>query len=361
MAILITGAAGFIGSQLARTLIWQGQDVIGIDNFNDYYSRTCKNFNVDLTRLSAKQETLETKDPEIYTVLKKIQEFKSLDNKESEILGNFHFYETDICDNDKLEELFKKHKITAIIHLAAWAGVPLSTEKPRTYTKVNVNGTTNLLKLASDNGTAKFLFASSSSVYGHRKQEKVKETDDITKTESVYGATKVAGEVLCHAFYKSRGLKSAVIRIFGPIYGPLQRPYGMLHQRAINFTHNNKTLEIYGRNGLDTAKDATYIDDEIQGIIQILNSDFDFEVYNIGTANPLTIRHWINCIEQTFNKKLNLKIIDADVADVTSSADITKARTQLAYEPKISMLEGVRRQVEVFKLMPKWYQEMDDV
>lgn len=362
MAILITGAAGFIGSSLARTLIWQGQDIIGIDNFNEYYSRKCKNFNLDLTRLSANQKAEQTTDLEIHQVLSKLKEYHDLDNPNTENNpGNFHFYEIDICDFEKLQELFSKHKITAIVHLAAWAGVPLSTKKPRTYTRVNVDGTTNLLKLASDHGTKKFLFASSSSVYGHRGVEKVKETDDVTKTQSVYGATKVAGEVLCHAFNKSHNLKSAVIRIFGPIYGPLQRPYGMLHQRALNYLHNGKTLQIYGRNGLDTAKDATYIEDEIQGIIQILNSNFQFEIYNIGTANPLTIKHWIDCIEQAYGRKLNINLGEVDVADVTSSADITKAREEVGYEPKKSMEEGVRRQVEVFKLMPKWYQEMQDV
>lgn len=365
MTILITGAAGFIGSALARSLISQGQDVIGIDNFNDYYSRRCKGFNVDLIRLSANQEAIENKDPEIHAVLNKIQEYYNEDNKtetnKTQQLGTFLFYELDINDYKKLQELFTTHNISAIIHLAAMAGVPLSTKKPILYTKVNVEGTTNLLELASINKVDKFLFASSSSVYGHRNQEKVKETDDITKTESVYGATKVAGEVLCHAFYKSKGLKSAIIRIFGPIYGPLQRPYGMLHQRAINYTHNNKTLEIYGRFGLTTAKDATYIDDEIQGIIKILNSDFYYEIYNIGTANPLPIQHWLDCIENAFGKKLQINIIEADAADVTSSADITKAKTKLGYEPKISMQEGLNRQVEIFKLMPKWYQEMENV
>tara|TARA_Y100000310_G_scaffold345575_1_gene466792 strand:+ start:8969 stop:10048 length:1080 start_codon:yes stop_codon:yes gene_type:complete len=359
MTILITGAAGFIGSALARELIWQGQNVIGIDNFNEYYPRRCKEFNVDLCYLSSNQNTIETKDKEIYKVLEKLREYSQISN--ANIKGKFNFYQMDINDNSKLEELFKKHQITKIIHLAAWAGVPLSTKKPRIYAKVNVGGTTNLLKLSTEYRVQKFLFASSSSVYGHRSNEQVKETENITKAESVYGATKVAGEVLCHAFYKSHGLKSAIVRIFGPIYGPLQRPYGMLHQRAINYTHNNKTLQIYGRNGLATAKDATYIDDEVQGILKILDSNFDYEIYNIGTANPLTIRHWLDCIEQAFNKKLQIEIIDADTADVTSSADITKAKEQIGYNPKISMLEGIKRQVEVFKLMPKWYQDMEQV
>ena len=361
MTILITGAAGFIGSQLAMACLRRGDSVIGVDNFNEYYARKCKEFNLDLVRLTANKEPLATKDLEIKTVFEKLQGYSTNDKINSQKQGSFQFYEIDILDYDKLKNIFENNNITAIIHLAAWAGVPLSTKKPIIYAKVNVEGTTNLLKLAADYNVNKFLFASSSSVYGHRSQEQVKETDSITNAESVYGATKVAGEVLCHAFYKSRGLKSAIIRIFGPIYGPLQRPHGMLHQRAINYLHNNKTLQIYGRNGLDTAKDATYIDDEIQGFLKILDSDFEYEIYNIGTANPLSIRHWLDCIEKAFEKKLQINIIDADTADVTSSADISKAESKVGYRPKMSMEEGVKRQVEVFKLMPKWYQEMKDV
>ncbi len=361
MTILITGAAGFIGSNLARAIIWNGEDVVGIDNFNDYYQRRCKEFNVDLIRLTASKEPKETKDSELKEVHNKLKEYHEKDNNISPTHGNFNFYETDITNFNALKEIFSKNKITAIIHLAAMAGVPLSTKKPILYSKVNVEGTTNLLELASTNNINKFLFASSSSVYGHRGNICVKEIDDITKTRSVYGATKVAGEVLCHAFNKSKGLKCAIIRIFGPIYGPLQRPYGMIHQRAINYIHNNKTLSIYGRDGLETCKDATYIDDEVKGILQILKSDFDFEIYNIGTQNALTIKHWLGCVENAFNRQLKLQIIDADKADVTCSADITKAKENIGYYPKTEMQEGVKRQVDVFKIMPKWYQKMDEV
>ena len=135
----------------------------------------------------------------------------------------------------------------------------------------------------------------------------------------------------------------------------------MLHQRAINYTNNNKTLQIYGKDGLKTAKDATYIDDEVKGIIQILNSNFDFEIYNIGTQNPLSIKHWLDCIEQAFQKPLKQQIIAADKADVACSADISKAKNKLNYNPTTNMLDGIKRQVEIFKLMPAWYQEMDQV
>ncbi len=377
MNILITGAAGFIGSHLARNLIWRGDNVIGLDNFNDYYPRKCKEFNVDLVHLSANQGSKIFPQEELGPVYDKLLSYnnKTTQNTPQSTPGTFHFHEADITNLDQLKEIFQNHKIDAIIHLAAMAGVPMSTKNPLLYTKVNVQGTTNLLTLTTDKqkenkNPIKFLFASSSSVYGHREKENffVTEQDDITKARSVYGATKVAGEVLCHSFHTSFNLKVANIRIFGPIYGPLQRPFGMLHQRAINYTHNNKTLQIDGRDGLKTAKDATYIEDEVKGIIQILDSDFNYEIYNIGTQNPLPIKHWLECIKKAFEKQdslnpkeLKIEIVEADKADVASSADISKAKKLLNYEPTTSMQEGINRQVEVFNLMPKWYKEMQDV
>ncbi len=358
MTILITGAAGFIGSFLARALINQGEKVIGIDNFNDYYPRKCKEFNVDLLRLQSKQEPTTIPKEKLLPILNKLQSYP--DSLVS-TPGTFHFYEADITNLNQLTKIFQQHNITSIIHLAAMAGVPKSTKQPLLYTKVNIEGTMNLLTLANTNKIQKFLFASSSSVYGHRETQKVKETDDITKARSVYGATKAAGEILCHSFHSTFNLNVAIVRIFGPIYGPLQRPYGMLHQRAINYIFNNKTLQIYGYKGLETAKDSTYIDDEVQGFLKILNSAFKYEIYNIGTSNPLPIKHWLDCIEQAAEKKLNINIIEADKADVSSSADITKAKENLGYEPKTTMQEGVKRQVEIFKLMPNWYQTMDNV
>jgi len=234
------------------------------------------------------------------------------------------------------------------------------------YVKVNVEGTTNLLKLTKEHQINKFIFASSSSVYGTREDRQVREDDNITKTSSVYGATKVAGEVLCHSFSQCFGMNIIVIRIFGPVYGPLQRPYGMLQQRAINYVHNNKTLQIYGKNGLDTAKDSTYIDDEIDGFIACL--DYDnvasknyFEIFNLGTANPLPIKVWLDAVNKAYGKQVDLEIIDVDQSDVVSSADITKAKNILNYSPKINFYEGINRQVEIFKLMPKWYQELNEV
>jgi len=359
MKILVTGAAGFIGSYISRALIWRGDTVVGLDNFSDYYPRSCKKFNVDLILLSSGQKPAKNPEREVTPVLEKLKEF--FPRKKINDVGSFKFYEADITDDLKIKEIFKNEKLDAIIHLAAMAGVPYSIQNPQLYTNVNVTGTVNLLNACGDFGVKKFVFGSSSSVYGNREDKKVTEDDDVTKAVSPYGATKVAGEVLCHAASSVYGINVVVGRIFGPVYGPLQRTYGMFMQRAINYAHNGKELPIYGRKGLDSAKDSTYIDDQVDGLLKCLSHQTQYDIFNIGTSNPQTIKSWIEKIEKYLGKPVRYKIIEADQGDVASSADISKARKVLGYNPVIQLDEGVKRQVEVFKLMPKWYKTLEKV
>ncbi|OGC48756.1 hypothetical protein A3A69_00375 [candidate division WWE3 bacterium RIFCSPLOWO2_01_FULL_37_15] len=359
MNVLVTGAAGFIGSYVSRALIWRGDNVVGIDNFNDYYPRNCKEFNVDLIHLTAQTSPQKFIESEVRQVFEKLEEFHS--GKKDVKPGNFVFYEGDITDFTFLRNIFEKEKLDVVVHLAAMAGVPYSTKNPRIYTYVNVDGTTNLLTLSKNYVLRKFVFGSSSSVYGNREDKKVTEQDDVFKAVSVYGASKVAGEVLCHAFSVIFGLPVVIDRIFGPIYGPLQRPYGMFHQRAINYTFNNRKIEVYGRHGLKTAKDSTYIDDQVDGLLACLDNDYTFDVFNVGTSEPLQIQTWLEAIETAFGKKPEVEIVEVDTADVVSSADISKAQKMLNYNPKMNMYEGVKRQVDVFNLMPEWYKTMEKV
>jgi UDP-glucuronate 4-epimerase len=358
MKILITGGAGFIGSYVSRALIRRGDDVISLDNFNEYYPRRCKEFNVDLVNMLV---DLPTKTPlsELQPVFDKMESYYP--NSISGRKGSFKFYEADITDAQKMNDIFKAEKIDAVIHLAAWGGVPLSIEKPITYTHVNVLGTVNLLDACRNFGVKKFVFGSSSSVYGNREDKIVSEDDDVMHAVSPYGATKVAGEVLCHAASVVYGLNVAIDRIFGPIYGPLQRTYGMFMQRAINYVYNQKEIFIYGRKGLDTAKDSTYIDDQADGLLKLLDYKTEFDVFNIGTSDPQPIKLWIEIIEKTFGMQAKYKIVEVDKGDVVSSADISKAIRLLGYTPKMNMEEGVRRQVEIFKLMPEWFKKMEKV
>ena len=314
---------------------------------------------MDLTRLSDLQAPQIFEESEIRPVFDKLEDYYG--GKKEDKPGTFTFYEGDITDYDFLNGLFEKEKPEAVIHLAAMAGVPYSTKNPRIYTYVNVDGTTNLLTLSKDYNIRKFVFGSSSSVYGNREDKKVTEQDDVSKAVSVYGASKVAGEVICHAFNVIFGLPVVIDRIFGPIYGPLQRPYGMFHQRAVNYTYNGKKIKVYGKYGLKTAKDSTYIDDQVEGILECLDSNFLFDVFNTGTSEPLQIQTWIESVETAFGKKLEAEVVEVDTSDVVSSADISKAQKMLNYSPKMNMYEGVKRQVDVFKLMPEWYKTMEKV
>ena len=357
MKILVTGAAGFIGNYVSRALIRRGDDVVGIDNFNEYYPRECKQFNVDLINILAGLP-IETSLDEIQKVSEKMESYYP---KPTGKLGSFKFYEADITDAEKVNEMFKNEGIDAVIHLAAWGGVPMSVQKPVTYANVNVVGTVTLLDACRNFGTKKFVFGSSSSVYGNRDDKKVSEDDDVMHAVSPYGATKVSGEVLCHAASVVYDMDVSVDRIFGPIFGPLQRMYGMFMQRAINFAYNGKELSIYGSKGLETAKDSTYIDDQVDGLLLLLDHKTKFEVFNIGTSDPQPIKLWIDIIEKTMNAPMKYQLIDRDKGDVVSSADISKAQKLLNYSPKMTMEEGVRRQIEVFQLMPEWYKKMDNV
>lgn len=357
MKILVTGGAGFIGSYVSRALVSRGDDVISIDNFNDYYPRVCKEFNLDLVNLASNQSIQFSKPEDVMPVYEKLSAYYPKSNSKT---GKFEFEEVDIVDFDRLKSVFEKHKPDAIIHLAAMAGVPLSAKKPRLYSSVNVDGSVNLLELSKEFNIQQFVFASTASAYG-QKDHKVKEEEGVSFPWSVYGATKSAGEVMCHAFYKIFGLNVAIARIFGPIYGPLQRPYGMLIQRVINHVFNEKTITVYGINGLETAKDFTYIDDEVNGILLCLDKNTGYNAYNIGTSDAIPIKNWFEAVGEAMGKSVKYEIVDADPGDVATSADITKAKAMLGYEPKMDYREGVRRQAEIFNLMPDWYKKMDNV
>lgn len=359
MKVFVTGAAGFIGSYVSRALVWRGDDVVGFDNFDPYYPRQCKELNVDLTNMAAARKPQFFSSQVIEPIYKELEALHK--HPISKERGYYSFIEGDIVNYDFLEYIFEKEKFDAVIHLAAMAGVPLSTKDPRKYTSVNVDGTMNLLNVSKENGVKKFVFASSSSVYGNREDKKVTEEDNVVRAVSPYGATKVAGEVLCHAASAVYGLNCVIDRVFGPIYGPLQRPYGMLAQRAINYVHNDKTVKIYGRHGLTMAKDSTYIDDQVDGLLLCLDYETRFDVFNIGTSEPVSILDTLNAIGEAYGKPVKYEVVEADPGDVGASADISKAKKILGYSPKTNFKEGIANQVRIFKLLPGWYQSLPNV
>lgn len=359
MKILVTGAAGFIGSYLCRELLWRGDDVFGYDNFHEYYPRKCKEFNLDLVNTAANGKELEYfPSRDIYPVYNQLLKYEGRNAKDIKA-GNFEFVEGDVTNFDLLEFLFEREKFDVVVHLAAMAGVPFSIRNPRLYTSVNLDGTMNLLNLSAENNVSNFVFASSSSVYGNTNKTPFSESNIENKTISPYAATKLGGEIMCHTFHHNFKLPVTCLRFF-TVYGPLQRPYGMVIQRFINQALHKIPLTIYG-NG-EMARDYTYVTDTVSGIVSAVDKKLDYEIVNLGNSSPVKLNDLVKMIEEALDKKIEVEHLDKPSTEVEITyADISKAKKLLGYEPKINITEGIRRQVEILMMMPEWYRDLENV
>jgi UDP-glucuronate 4-epimerase len=309
MKIFITGIAGFIGSHLGDKLISLGHEIIGIDNLDPFYP------------IKFKQNNL-------------IQLFKS---------NQFTFYEKDIRNKQSLENIFQNHKIDVVIHLAAKAGVRPSIENVNEYYQVNVQGTLNLLESMLDAGLSRLIFASSSSVYGNNEKVPFSETDLVDNPLSPYAATKKSGELLCHVYSHIHNFDISCLRFF-TVFGPRQRPDLAIHK----FTRNidiGQTISVFG-DGL-TARDYTYIDDTVEGIICSLHHLSGFQIYNLGESKVIKLEELIKTIEEVLGKPAKLNYMPKQPGDVEITfADITKAKNELDYNPKFNLKNGIEKFVE---------------
>jgi len=309
--ILITGGAGFIGTNLTKTLLEQGNQVFCIDNLNDYYSPEIKKQN--------------------------IEQFQ--DNP------NYQFQKIDIKDLDNLEKLFSENSFDAVIHLAARAGVRASIENPSNYIQTNIQGTLNLLECLKEKPATKFIFASSSSVYGNIKEVPFREDMNITTPVSPYAATKLSTEAITYTYHHLYGIKMVGLRFF-TVYGPHNRP-DMAHYKFTKAILEGKPISKYGDG--TTSRDYTYVDDISQGIISCLDKDLDFEIFNLGNSTPISLNEMISTLEKVLNKKAIIEQKPIPVGDVMHTyADISKAKKLLNWEPKTPYEEGVKKMV-------KWY------
>jgi UDP-glucuronate 4-epimerase len=311
--ILVTGVAGFIGSHLCERLLGQDHEVIGIDNFDPYYDHQIKRAN--------------------------LQAF--LHHK------NFKFFQTDIRLQNELQEMWNDEckDIDSVAHIAAKAGVRPSIEDPVGYTQTNVLGTLNLLNLAVKNAKIpKFIFASSSSVYGNNPKLPFSEDDRADNPISPYAATKRAAELLAHSFHKIYDLPVTALRFF-TVFGPRQRPDLAIHKFTTNILRN-EPIEVFG--STPTARDYTYIDDVIDGTIAAIERCKGFEIINLGSETPIPLAKMIETIEQVTKCKANIKQVPQQPGDVQQTyADINKARKLLGYEPKTEFRRGI-------ELFTKW-------
>jgi len=309
MKILITGAAGFIGSHLAERLVQQGHTIIGLDNFDPFYERSVKEANL-----------------------------AALHNS-----NNFQLVEGDIRNADQVDTILAPGDIDMIIHLAAKAGVRPSIQDPKTYQDVNINGTMVLLEAARKHDVKNFVFASSSSVYGNNEKVPFGETDNVDYPISPYAATKKAGELLCHTYHHLYEIQINCLRFF-TVYGPRQRPDLAIHKFA-RLIEAGKPIPVFGDGSM--ARDFTYIDDILDGVLAALNHWPGFRIYNLGESRPYRLDRLIQEMEIALDKKALIDRRPVPPGDVRQTfADITRSKNELGYNPQTDLPEGLKTFVQ---------------
>jgi UDP-glucuronate 4-epimerase len=310
--VLVTGHAGFIGSHLTKKLLKEGYQVIGVDNYNNYYNPEWKKENV--------------------------KEF--LTNK------NFNEQKLDIVDYQKLKIIFEENEFDLVVHLAARAGIRPSLINPLLYEEVNVKGTLNLLELARKHQVKQFIFGSSSSVYGNQEKVPFAEDDPANQPVSPYAATKKSGEMLCYTYSYLHDIKMTVLRFF-TVYGPKGRP-DMAPYLFTEKILTGKTITRFGDGS--TSRDYTYIDDAVAGIMTAIDKPFKFEIFNLGNNRPVSLNDFIALIEKITGKKAKIMEQPRHPADVKQTyAEIQKAKKLLNWQPTTPLEEGLKKFVEWYK------------
>jgi UDP-glucuronate 4-epimerase len=310
MRILVTGGAGFIGSHLVERLLAEGHQVAILDDFNDYYDPQIKRENI------------------------------------AAVAPKAAVHQVDLRDSTAVRTLFHGEKFEAIAHLAARAGVRPSINHPQLYYDTNVLGTLHLLEAARATGVERFIFASSSSVYGISKEVPFSEDLHLTQTISPYASTKIAGEFLCSSYSHLYQMRIVALRYF-TVYGPRQRPDLAIHQ----FTRrifSGKAIDQFGDG--TTRRDYTYIDDIIQGTVAALSyQGAMFDIFNLGESETITLKDLIAAIEAALGKQAKINRLPEQPGDVPlTCADISKARRLLGYAPKTPFQIGLPKFVDWF-------------
>ena len=314
MNYLITGSSGFIGFHLSLKLLKNNHKVIGIDNLNKYYDLSLK-----------KRRNVQLKS------------FK-----------NYSFYKVDITKKSKIDKIFKKEKIDVVVHLAAQAGVRYSIVNPSIYAKTNFIGFHNIIQNCVDHKIKKFIFASSSSIYGSSSKSKFKENFFTDKPLQLYAATTKSNELVAHAYSSLYNLKCIGLRFF-TVYGPWGRPDMSLFKFVKNIL-NNRYIEIY--NNGNHFRDFTYIDDCVSGIIKCLKFKMrkNFEIFNIASEKPIKLINFIKLIEKSLKIKSKKKFMELQKGDtVRTSASIKKISRLTGYKPRTTIQIGVKKFVEWYK------------
>lgn len=318
MRVLVTGAAGFIGSSVSQALISRGDDVLGVDDFNDFYDPAIKEANVrEVEEASTRPDT-----------------------------GRFRLVRGDLVEDATARALFEGDPLDVVVHLAAWAGVRPSIQRPLVYQRNNVEGTTRLLELAREFGIKPFVFASSSSVYGARKDAPFSEDDRVDDPISPYAATKKAGELIGYTYHHLFGLTFHGLRFF-TVYGPRQRPEMAIHLFAQRIL-DGQSIRMHGDG--TSSRDYTYIDDIVAGVLASIDraaKESEYRIYNLGCSTTTTLASLIAQIESACEKKAIIEKHPDQPGDVPLTfANVDRARAELGYDPTTPVEEGIPKFVE---------------
>jgi len=310
--ILITGAAGFIGSHVAERLLERGDQVTGVDDFNTYYEPAIKRRNV----------------------------------AQALVHPNYTLHETDICDEPGIMDLFRQTRPEVVVHLAARAGVRPSLTDPNLYHRVNVIGSQHILDACRSINVSHLVFASSSSVYGGCTEVPFREDNPVHRPISPYAATKRMNELQAHVYSHVYGLNVTMLRFF-TVYGPRQRPDMAIH-KFTQLILNGEPVPVFGDGS--SARDYTYIDDILDGVIKAVDKPFRYEIFNLGESHTTRLSELVDLIARHVGKPAKIKPLPPQPGDVEITyADIEHARQLLGYSPKTSMDEGVGRFVAWYK------------
>lgn len=313
MKVLITGGAGFIGSQTTADLLERGDEVVCIDNFHDLYY-----------------------DPALKW--RRIEPFR--DNPA------WALYQGDIRDAELLEQIFNREKFDKVIHIAALAGVRNSLKYPQLYEEVNIKGTLNMLEAAHRHEVENFVFASSSSVYGDRSQAPFREEEPADWPISPYAASKRAGELLCYTYHHLYAIPTTCLRFF-TVYGPWGRPDMALYLFT-SAIFEGRELRMFGDG--TSQRDYTFIGDTVAGVLGALDADLGFDIINLGNCRTVMLRDFIALVEKACGRRARIQRLSMQPGDVRlTCADITKAQRLLGYDPQTPIEVGVRIFVD-------WYQ-----
>lgn len=314
MRLLVTGGAGFIGSNFVEHALRRGDTVGVLDNFNDYYEPEIKKSNLAL------------------------------------VLDQISLHQVDLGEQAAVKKIVKDGGYDTIVHLAARAGVRPSMQDPELYLDTNIKGTFNMLEAAREAGVKRFIFASSSSVYGASQVVPFSEEQRLSQTLSPYAATKLAGETICSNYAYLYGIQVVCLRFF-TVYGPRQRPDLAIHQFTRKIDHEI-AIDQFGDGS--TQRDYTYIDDIVQGIQGAIDYQGElFDIFNLGESETTTLAQLIAKIEDAVGKKAIINYLPEQIGDMPRTfADISKARRLLGYDPKTSISEGIPKFVAWYRRLP---------